>query len=117
MIKKGRECATISIIECRYSFKLEENTMAKNMEYAKLSKLVSKFDGPKLMVKSIESFEKNLYQKGYKAGKAEERRKKYIYAAVGIAVGAAAVYAYQYYQQKKLEEEALSADYEDLDEE
>lgn len=67
--------------------------MGKKWDYAELSKLAKKFDGPKNMV---EALQKNSYLKGFKVGKAMESPKKIIYGALGVLVGATGLKIYEH---------------------
>lgn len=66
--------------------------MGKKWDYAELSKLAKRFDGPKNMV---EALQKNSFLKGFKAGKAVESPKKLIYGVLGVIVGAAGLKIYE----------------------
>lgn len=70
--------------------------MGKVWDYAELSKLAKRFDGPQNMIKSLQ---KNSYLKGFKAGKATESPKKLLYGALGAIAGAAALKIYEHFSK------------------
>lgn len=72
--------------------------MGKVWDYAELSKLAKKFDGPKNM---IEALQKNSYLKGFMAGKAAESPKKLFYGALGAIVGVAGLKAYEHFSKNE----------------
>jgi hypothetical protein len=74
----------------------EDKDMGKVWDYAELSKLAKKFDGPKNM---IEALQKSSYLKGFKAGKAAESPKKLLYGALGALAGAAALKIYEHFSK------------------